>query len=712
MGQIITLDEHRKQAQDVGFKKIVHLDPYFQQTGEATVQPVLLWANGKPCYEGISKHASVGSEFFKTIQPVPGHSFVYVIALGAWETYGENRNGDAFPEFPYMESADPAWIAPSDTLVQHYKSFEQFGHNYRHHVNKDPKKAVGRVVKAFWNPLMHRVELLIDLEDKKAPDLAERIAAGEFPPVSMGTRVRYDVCSICGNRAPTRAHYCDHLKFNMKQVIDDKKVCALNPAPKFFDISWVYRPADATAFMMKKVAENAPYELLSGAAAGEYLEAIERQKIAANKIAVINKVIQGLPVDAKSSGMPESEFNTLNNFRGIAMDAAKNTPELPDSFLRNISKFSLPEIFSSACASGMMQFSTPEATKIIIYKSFPKATVDDSVLGKTVVAQQGVLDMFSDHPQMLDQLRKTGALNLGVEYVRDEILKEALPFSEKRAGIGAHLKRRFVPEPYRNETPYSTPLSITDPVSGAQYGTTRGAAIRAHDEIAKRNLYKTLGGAALLGGAYKMIGHGLDYKNMGKFKPLAALGLGYLGMQNLPSMGQHYMTDQGVPVPTLTELTKMSAAMPAGAHLGIPLMGTLGLMAALGHDYQSRMKSGIPMGYEGLPLSRRILDNVEEFSHNHPLATAAVGTLAGRRLAQTKPAVSLASKIKSAYPPVANKVRNVGSAAKETLRGLAAGEKISQHLTDYLEPCSSTVELPTVNLDKVAEWLGYIIYEG
>jgi hypothetical protein len=68
--------------------KIIHLDEYFP-TGEMTVQPVMLWANNKACYESITKHASVGTEYFKTIQPVPGHSFVYVLAVSDWEHYGD-----------------------------------------------------------------------------------------------------------------------------------------------------------------------------------------------------------------------------------------------------------------------------------------------------------------------------------------------------------------------------------------------------------------------------------------------------------------------------------------------------------------------------------------------------------------------------------------------------------------------------------------------
>ena len=689
-----------------GFNKIIELDPRFP-TGEMTIQPLVLWANGRPCYEGFSKHASVGADYFKTIQPVPGHSIVLVLAMGAWETYGENRNGDGFPEFPYMETANPPWITAKDSLVQHYQTFEN-GHNFRHHCNSDPAKAVGDVMKSFWNPPMHRVELLVDLEDAKAPDLAERIAAGEFPPVSMGTRVKYDVCTYCGNRAPTRAQYCDHLKFNMRGVIEGQKIAALNPSPSFFDISWVFRPADATAFMMKKVAEHDIYEVISGAQAGEYIDNMNLQKAAAHKLAVINKIVQGVTVDAKSEGVDPQELESLKQMRPLALDAGKNTPDFPDELLQDLSKHSLPKIFSSMSASGMMRLSTPEVTKIILFKSYPNQKVPEDIISKAVGAQQGVLDLFESFPQLLEQLKSTGALDMSTENVDDDIVKSVKPYIEKRSGIGQYLKRRMVPEKWRDETPYTTPLSMTDPGSGQQYGTTRGAAIQAHDEVAKRNLYKTLGGGLLLGGAYKLIGSGLDRMGHGKFKPLAALGLGALGATHLPTMGKHYMTDQGIPVPVNTEMAKLSGIQS----LALPALGTMGVMSALAHDYQSRLKSGIPVGYEHLPLSRRVLDSVEQFSQQHPLITGAGGILAGRGISKMPLARQLATQMKNVGRPVVDTAKEVGRSAKETLRGLGSGVKLSSVVENMVAPTDSAVLLPEIDLDKVAAWIGWAILEG
>ena len=67
-----------------------------------------------------------------------------------------------------------------------------------------------------------------------------------------------DVCSIClnyDNPFPSRAHYCDHLKYNMLQY-DSKTgrlIYAINHNGYFFDLSIVRRPADRIAWGMVRV---------------------------------------------------------------------------------------------------------------------------------------------------------------------------------------------------------------------------------------------------------------------------------------------------------------------------------------------------------------------------------------------------------------------------------------------------------------------------
>jgi hypothetical protein len=682
--------------------KIIHLAPYFQNTGELSVQPVVLWANGRPCFEEFTKHAAVsGADIFTGIRPVPGKTIVYVLALGSWEYYGENRNGDGFPERPYMENASPPWIPEDATLIKTYKSFETHAKNYRHHANKDPNKSVGRVIRAVWNDRMHRVELIVELDNAAAPDLAERIEAGEFPPVSMGARVPYDLCNVCGNKAPRRADYCEHAQFQMHQPIGGKIMCVLNPYAKFFDISWVFRPADRTAWMMKKVAEDAPYEL-SGIEGGEYLDKMSELKEAAKKLAAMDKLIQGTAVDAQST--PTA---AIENGCEMAREIARNTPDFPSELLRELAKHPMNKVFSSLMATGGMMLSTPEIIRMAHYKVSPDTEVPEEYLDRAVGLQSSILEFLADNPQAIEQLRDSGPLDMSVDNVDEELVKKAYPYLEKRAGIKEYLHRKLTPEAYRYETPYTTPLTLTDPATGQRYGTTRGAAIAAHDEIAKKNLYKVLGGAAALGGTYKLIGHGLDRASLGKLKPLAALGLGFTGGKFWPSMGEHYMTDQGIPVPTMTEMAKISAANPMRmSELGVPLLGSLGLLAYLGHDYESRMRSGIPLGYEGLPATRRIHDSVSSFAHDHPYLTAGLGVVGGRRLMISPTGQRIA---KFTREKILKPLKGMGQDMRDRWRSLDEGKKLAELIPGVVEEPTSTVRLPRVNLDKLAEWLGETI---
>jgi hypothetical protein len=180
-------------------------------------------------------------DFIKTLKERADKTYALVNALSAGEFYGSNRNGDYFPE---------------GALKEYHKTFEALGHVYRHHVNKDPSKSMGRIMFSHYNPEMHRVELILELDKKKSEDVITRLDKGDLPAVSMGCRVPWDECSICGNRARTRKEYCGHLTKNMNKVIPGgQRVVAINRMPKFFDLSVVLIPADKTAGFLSKVAE-------------------------------------------------------------------------------------------------------------------------------------------------------------------------------------------------------------------------------------------------------------------------------------------------------------------------------------------------------------------------------------------------------------------------------------------------------------------------
>lgn len=180
--------------------------------------------------------------FVSQIQPKDGFFYIHINAMGAGEYYGSNRNGDYFPE---------------EQLIRYHKTFETNpAHLFRHHINKDPTIAIGKVVFSYYNPRMHRVELIVEVDKVKAAPEYEKLLRGEYPATSMACNTPFDVCSICGNQARSRQQYCQHLTSQLNQLMPDgRKVMALNLGPlTFFDISVVIRPADVTSSVLMKVA--------------------------------------------------------------------------------------------------------------------------------------------------------------------------------------------------------------------------------------------------------------------------------------------------------------------------------------------------------------------------------------------------------------------------------------------------------------------------
>ncbi len=208
-----------------------------------------------------------------TLEKRAGFSYVLVNAMGSGEYWGANRNGDYFPD---------------SALQQYHPTFEKMAHAFKHHVNKDPELGFGVVKIAVFNPIMHRVELVLELANDRAEDILRRIEAGEYPAVSMGVKVPYDTCSICGHQSKATKDYCDHLKYQMNLVLPDgRKVSAINDYDlKFFDISFVRIPADRTAGSIKKIAS---VESVVPAA----IETEEYLKAANIKESAINKLIDG-----------------------------------------------------------------------------------------------------------------------------------------------------------------------------------------------------------------------------------------------------------------------------------------------------------------------------------------------------------------------------------------------------------------------------------
>jgi len=239
------------------------------------------------------------AQYIAALRPKPDSQYVLVNALGASEYFGSNINGDAFPEAGLIH-CPPGWtgnpVVDTSLAASWPYGFPTFynAHAFAHHRNKDPGRAYGNVELAVWNDLMKRVELVVRVDYDKCLEFGgipvwDKLKAGQFPDVSMGSKVPFDTSSItldwdAYNKAKatydakrhvspgqaileyhkkhpirglsiTRDDYDEYcLKYMNRILPDGRKVFVYNDYPKFFDISFVFIGADRTAKVMVYIA--------------------------------------------------------------------------------------------------------------------------------------------------------------------------------------------------------------------------------------------------------------------------------------------------------------------------------------------------------------------------------------------------------------------------------------------------------------------------
>lgn len=236
-------------------KRIVN-QSWFGQRPLTTMLDV--WSKGLNQQQMQKIAASDEFRFNADVEPEKGYSFLHVITLGAGDTYGPNNNGDWFNKSAReFRCANGTRIPLGGGLDEYHETFTKYGAVYRNHFNsKKGGKPQGEVIAQTVNPQMNRGELILKVANDAWHDDLEKLANGDLIWWSMGTSVPRDICSICGNSAPTRNQYCEHARYMMNGL--DKQgnaVFVINDQPHFHDISEVgNNPADRIAGTLQKVA--------------------------------------------------------------------------------------------------------------------------------------------------------------------------------------------------------------------------------------------------------------------------------------------------------------------------------------------------------------------------------------------------------------------------------------------------------------------------
>lgn len=324
-------------------------------------------------------------DYITSIKPSADKVYALVNAMGAGEFFGCNRNGDYFPE---------------EALKVFHPTFVTDGKPFMYHQNKDPNKCYGNVLFSDYNDFMHRVELVIEYDTAKLErKWADKIRNGDLVTVSMGCRVPWDICSICGHKAKSPDVYCKHLKSSPglgRMLEDGRRAFAINTEPTFFDISIVTIPADPTARVLIKIAAEKSserrYYFFKSASARAEEEGFSAEKTADAVVQTINT--QGFDKNENNN----SSYSELEKaFDVIFKEFHSSLGDIPKELLNRVGEVSKDPL---ATLKGFIENKVmlkPNEVQRIVLVSSGKQDLADALDSKKVY-------MENDPSYMLDKL--------------------------------------------------------------------------------------------------------------------------------------------------------------------------------------------------------------------------------------------------------------------------------------------------------------------
>lgn len=444
--------------------------PEYQPNGEPSVSVItknLTKTASAKGYDGLPEEMR---QFIDSIKPEDDVAYL-LIGAATDINWASNNNADAFPTQGISSPGDYG-----------HKTYEKYGFWYHDHVNKDPDKSYGKVVKSVWQEDMGRILLVVKVDLKKDKEVAEAIGVGREIKTSMGCRVSWDCCSVChpnyedfyaieeedmiklskvksikeakeiakrvgvdinisgihpdggviGIHA-SPAHYCHHLKAARNRVISTgQRVMLINLRPVFFDISKVPTPADVTSGVLAKVA--------SGKMTLKDDDELE---------AVLKKISDEQKTGEIVKEIPEGEVLTADEEEIKKYLAYKIYPHLyesekdiPKEKLDQIAQHStIPKIIEAFFSLGMMP--RPKEFQRMIIISAGNKNLADELWDKDITFDNSEIPAH-DFEEKSDELSKSDEFSRVIDGVPDDLIKMLLPFQEERSYLPGHVAQRIV----------------------------------------------------------------------------------------------------------------------------------------------------------------------------------------------------------------------------------------------------------------------------
>ena len=498
----------------------------FQAETEFGPSAIPLFGAAENVFEKVAAHGLLPDvvRYIEGLKPQKGSQYVLVNAMGASEFFGSNINGDAFPEASLIHSPDNWTGNPVLDKIRAKDwpyGFPTFygAHPYAHHRNKDASRAFGEVELAVWHPKMKRVELVTRVDQDKCEKFGgvavwDKLHMGQFPDVSMGTKVPYDTCSICldwdtyrkaqatfrpgvdkhpgdavlrwhkakrqkdgkGIRGVsiTRKDYCDHASKMMNRILPDgRKVFVYNDYPKFFDISFVFIGADRTAKTMLKIAGGGRVYSLPSAEVAEKLGYDESAEVL--EPAFVMEKAASVPDEdllktsflgklAKNKSGEMTKDVVPSQFTGKAVPLlTRSERDLPKALLDLMGSMPLEKSLSTTSGLGMV-LRPREFQRIILIS----------------IGKPGMADRYEDEDVVFPKCEDSLDLGLSSADFHLPLARLLLPLLAERSALGPHIEKRVLvasgKKPEQQSRSSSHPSDVLHKMSAA-YNSYRSSVM-------------------------------------------------------------------------------------------------------------------------------------------------------------------------------------------------------------------------------------------
>lgn len=416
--------------------------------------------------------------YIGSLTPRQDAQYVLVNAMGATEWYGSNVNGDSFPEAALLHRPDDWRGNPlvdritAKSWPYGYPTFYN-AHAFAHHRNKDPNQAFGDVELAAWHPQMKRVELVVRVDRDKCERFGgvsvwDKLKVGDYPDVSMGTKVPYDTCSICLDRklynqalatfdskkhkhagaaalefhkdllkrtgkgirglSITRKDYCEHAKSLMNRILPDgRKVWVDNDYPSFFDISFVFIGADRTAKTMLFIFSGGRKHAMSSSA--EMAETLGAKDDENKTASVADEVLaRAFGKDAARKSGEISKDTVPSQFAGKAIPVlAGQEPEIDSGTIDQLSRLPLPSVMSTLASMGI----------VLQPREFQRITL-------LQLGMRDAADALDDAGAVFPEVAGKEPMELGARHFLPALAQLLEKLVEGRSGHGPVIERRII----------------------------------------------------------------------------------------------------------------------------------------------------------------------------------------------------------------------------------------------------------------------------